>query len=374
MASDAALIMRRHSPWTCHLRYQLGVVFKLRHSFFILLAALAVLVAGCRGSSQLRKPNGVEFEFDSEKVTLLKWAAENKILFQFPETTFADVSSQSVQENCKKLGEPEWAQIALKTLSLLKKNSSLQNKVHVIEIKQGDLPRAEISKDLDGLTYLSLTYKRLETKANIENIGQVPCENKTSLYIGETLLTVSFEPPQSAMISKALKDLPTRSTPDRWKFNPDFLVHLAQKLTLFNYSSDLGFERSANGEFFLLRFLEEQASAIKDSKLNSFDYWLAEITQRSHSGSYLKILALISDKELSYGLHSSQNSRGMAYPFMSYRPNNGGYENTSLAQLNQCLERLSSQYKRGLASVRSEYSTQPESFLSPGHVCSQPQK
>lgn len=329
----------------------------------LLLSAL-----GCQ-SSQLRSPSHVSFEFNAEKTQLLTWAAQNKILFLLPDSTFEDVQLTQVQDSCKKLGEPAWSQAVLNTLSQLKKSPSLQNRVHVIEIKHGDSPKVEVTKDLDGVTYLVLSYAKVESKSKISDVSQIPCENKSSLYIGEELTQVSFDLPNQQMIAKTLKELPPRQTPERWKFSSDFLVHLAKKLTILKYTSELGFERAANGDFLLVQFLNEQAQAIKSSQFKSFDYWLAEITQRSHSGSYLKILALVQDKDLPVGVNISEKSRGLAYPFLSYRPQDGSYKYTSLSQLNSCLEQLSFRYKRGLASIRPEYSTTPDSFLTPGHTC-----
>lgn len=340
-------------------------------NWFFKFAFLTTLLAliGCQSPKANRGPNNVQFEFDSSKVQLLKWAAQNRIMFQFPDAAFEDVASIQVQESCKKLMDPAWSEAVFVTLGTIKKNSALQNKIHVIEVKRAETPKVEISKDLDGVTYLVLNYSVSEKKSTITDISQIPCENKTTLYLGEQLTERSFNLPTNANITKVVKDLPARANPDRWNYNTEFLKHLASKMTVLRFSSELGFERSADGQFFLVQFLNDQAQAISKNQFTAFDYWLGEITQRSHVGSYLKIMALVQDKQLNYGMGSTQVNHGLAYPFLSYKSQDGKYTYTTLNQLNNCLEELSMKYKRGLASIRSDYSTQAESFLHPGHVC-----
>lgn len=337
----------------------ISVIFIL--SFFAFL--------GCQSTSGSREPNSVKYEFDSAKVQLLSWAAQNRIMFQFPDSTFNDVSVSQIQDSCKTLKEPAWSEAVFTTLENLKKNPALQNKIHVIEVKRGETPNVETTKDLDGVTYLVLTYSVSTKKSVITDLAQIPCDNKTSLMMGEELSETNFVLPSPVLISKTLKELPVRAIPDRWKFNIEFLKFLASKMTILRFSADLGFERSADGQFFLSQFLDEQATAVRKNHFTAFDYWLSEITQHSHTGSYLKIMALVQDKQLGYGMGVTENSRGLAYPVLSYKSHDGKYTYTTLNQLNQCLEELSSKYKRGLASIRSDYSTQADSFLYPGHIC-----
>ncbi len=334
----------------------------------LIVLSFSTLLA-CQSTTGSRQPNSIQFEYDSAKVKLLTWAAQSRIMFQFPEATFGDVALVQVKETCKTLKEPVWSQAVFSTLESMKKNVALQNKIHVIEVKRAEKPQVEISKDLDGVTYLILGYTASETKSVIRDVSQVPCDSDSALLVGEEKTTKDFNLPAKNIITKALSELPTATTPDRWKFNNDFLVFLAKKMTVLKFTSELGFERSANGQFFLVQFLEEQAQLIGKNQFHSLNFWLSEIAQRSHAGSYLKIVALISDKQLNYGMAASQQSQGLAYPFLSYKSQEGKYAYTSLNKLNSCLDDLSNKYKRGLASIRSDLSTQADTFLYPGHVC-----
>ena len=338
-------------------------------NLYVLFILIFISTLGCQSNLISRQPNNVQYEFDSSKVQLLTWAAQNRIMFQFPDSTFSDVSVSQVQETCKTLKEQAWSEAVFTTLENIKKNVALQNKVHVIEVRRGENPNVETSKDLDGVTYLVLSYSVSEKKTKITDVAQIPCDNKSTLLLGEELTETHFVLPATTAIAKVIKELPARTTPDRWKFNTDFLKFLASKMTLLRFSADLGFERSADGQFFLSQFLDEQAAADKKNHYTAYDYRLTEITQHSHTGSYLKIMALVQDKQLGYGMGTTQNTRGLAYPILSYKSQDGKYTYTSLNQLNQCLEELSSKYKRGLASIRSDYSTQADSFLYPGHIC-----
>lgn len=334
-----------------------------------MLCALTFALSACQTKSASRAPNSTQFEFDSSKVELLTWAAKNRILFQVSDSSLSDVALVQAEEKCKTVKEPAWTQTAFAALETLKSTAALQNKIHVIEIKKDVSPNVELTKDLDGLTYLILSYSASEKKTLIADLSEIPCDNKTPFSIGEELTHMSFELPTKLMMTKAVKDLPARVTPDRWKFKNEFLLYLAGKMTILRFSAALGFERSATGDFFLSQFLSEQSEAIKKNQLATFDYWLAEISQRSHAGSYLKMLALVQDKQLGYGMKTTLNSQGLAYPFLSYKSEDGKYTYTTLSQLDKCLEDLSNRYKRGLASIRADFSTQPDSFLSPGHVC-----
>ncbi len=335
----------------------------------IFLLVCAFFLLACQSTKTSRQPNSTLFEFNTSKVQLLKWAAQNRIMFQFPDSTFHDVSYIQAQESCKILKEPVWSEAVFSTLEKLRSNVSLQNKIHIIEVKRGDYPKAEITKDLDGITYLILSYSILEAETIANSFSQIPCEKRSMPLESQKLLTVTFNLPKSSLVAQAIQDLPIRSNPERWNFKTDFIKYLAEKQTILRFSSDLGFEKSAEGKFFFTQFLNEQAEFIRKNKFTYFEYWMNEITQRSHAGSYLKVMALLPSKSLNYGMSTLENSHGLPFPFLGYKSQDGKYTYTSMNQLNDCLQELSSRYKRGLASIRTEFSTQADSFLHPGHIC-----
>lgn len=332
------------------------------------LISIGLILISCQ-SSPLRAPNYVRADFDSEKVELLKWAAKNRILFQMPESVFADVKASTLSSSCKKVEEPAWSEVVYKSLRTLKQNPALHDKIHVVEIKQALEPSVSTSQDLDGLTYLILAYAKAETKTIIHNMDQVPCSERIASYIDQERIDVKFKYPKEKEIIAAVKNLTKRESPDRWKFKTQFLTHLADNQTIFNLNPELTFERSAEGTSFLASFLNEQSEFIITQKLNTFDYWLSELSLRSHTAAYLKIFSLTKSKELTYGMGFQENSFGLSYPYLTYKVQDGRYSYPSLTQLDKCLNDLSSRYKRSMASINSDLSTNSESFLSPGYTC-----
>lgn len=314
-------------------------------------------------------PSNAQHQFDLDRARMLKWAAKNRILFQFPDATFNDVASSMIDESCKTFSEPAWSKTVFSALDILQKNPSLQNKIHVVEIKRDSIPKSEVTKDLDGLTYLILSYAVIEKKSWVQEPTQRPCFKNTSVESDEEVTKKSIQLPSPIMITKALSPLPTRNNPERWNFKTEFLDYLANKTTILRFSSELGFERSADGQFFMTQFLNEQVETLKKSHLPSLDFWLGEIAQRSHAGSYLKIMELVSNKRLEFGLGTIQNTQGHAFPFLSYKSQDGKYTYTSLIKLENCLQDFSYRYKRRIANIRTDFSTQADSFLFPGYTC-----
>jgi len=334
----------------------------------ILFVILLVGLQACQ-TSPSRTPSSAKADFDTEKVGLLKWAAQNRILFQIHNDTFEDVHQSSISNSCKKLASPAWTDVAYKSLEVLKKYPDLQDRIHIIEVKRSSEPAVTTTRDLDGVTYLVVIYSRLEKKSLVGQLDEVPCEEKSGTFLNQELLSVSFDYPSEKAILKAVRELPKRDVPDRWKFKTQFLTYLAERQTIFRINPELTFERSPEGDSFLASFLNAQADLVVKQDFSTFDYWLHELSVRSHSGSYLKFFMLNKDKDLSFGMGSLPESRGLSYPFLTYKVQEGRYTYPTLTQLDRCLSELSSRYRRSLASVNTEISTHPETFLSPGYTC-----
>lgn len=332
------------------------------------LISIGLILISCQ-NLPLRAPNFVRADFDTEKVELLKWAAQNRILFQMPENVFADVKSSTLTNSCKKVEAPAWSELVYKSLSTLKKNPALHDKIHVVEIRPAQEASVSTSRDLDGLTYLILSYARNEKKVVVKDMEQVPCSEKVASYLDQERVDVSFQYPLVRDIVKNVKILTKRESPDRWKFKTQFLTHLADHQTIFNLNPELTFERSAEGTAFLASFLDEQSNLISKQKYQTFDYWLSELSLRSHTAAYLKIFTLTKSKELTFGMGFQANSFGLSYPYLTYKVQDGRYSYPSLTQLDKCLSDLSSRYKRSIASISSDLSTNSENFLAPGYTC-----
>ncbi|MFN8792669.1 MAG: hypothetical protein ACK5Y2_14545 [Bdellovibrionales bacterium] len=334
----------------------------------ILLVALLAFLQACQISPS-RTPSSAKADFDSAKVNLLKWAAKNRILFQIHNDAFEDVHQSSISNSCKRLASPAWTDVAYQTLETLKRYPDLQDRIHIVEVKRASEPGVATTRDLDGVTYLVVSYSKLEKKSLVAQREEIPCDEKSESLLNQELLRVSFDYPSEKAILKAVRELPKRDVPDRWKFKTQFLTYLAERQTIFRINPELTFERSPEGDSFLASFLNTQADLVAKQDFSTFDYWLHELSVRSHSGSYLKFFMLNKDKDLNFGMGSLPESRGLSYPFLTYKVQEGRYTYPTLTQLDRCLSELSSRYRRSLASVNAEISTHPETFLSPGYTC-----
>jgi hypothetical protein len=316
-----------------------------------------------------RQPNQVSNSFDDKKISLLKWAAKNRILFQIDEKSFHDVASSKMDASCETMAQPAWSELVTSSIETLQKKSEFKNSIHIVEIKPGAAPLATINQDLDGLTYLTLEYAKSIKPVVIYDPREIPCDNKSTNWLGQTRTDTTFRYPNVQDITNAIGKIKKTGTPERWNFRTQFLDYLASNMTVFRLTSDVSFEKSFEGEPLLVHFLNKQADQIQSSGSKTLNYWLAEINHRSHSGSYLNLFSLQSDKNLSYGIATLDNSQGVAMPFMSYKIEAGQFLLTNMTQLEKCLGDLTNRYRRSLASIGSDLSTAPQSFLYPGFSC-----
>lgn len=330
---------------------------------------LFLVLASCQSTSN-REPSSQVTNFDAKKVALLKWAAKNRVLFQVDEKSFQHVTSSVVDTTCGTLGEPAWTELVMMTIETLRQESkSSKVPVHVVEIRQGLETNVQTSQDLDGLTYLILDYAQKSESSTITDIHQIPCDNRSAALIGQNRTDLSFQLPKPAQIQTAVRKIKPTTPPQRWKFKTQFIETLAERMTLFRLTPDVSFEKSFEGEPLLVYFMNKMAEDTKLGLPQTLGYWLNEINQRSHSGSYLNLFSLHSDRNMSYGIGTYEGSKGLAYPFMSYKIEAGQFLLTDLNQLERCLSDLTSRYRRSLASIGSDISTAPQTFLAPGYSC-----
>jgi hypothetical protein len=334
-----------------------------------LFIIIIFVFVGCQ-STPTREPSSQLNNFDAKKVSLLKWAAQNRILIQVNEKSFQHVTRSSIDSSCGTLGEPAWSELALLTLQTLQQESKKSKiPVHVIDIRPGAQTAVDSTQDLDGLTYLTVEYVEKSVSSTITDIHQIPCENRTPTYLGQTRVDLTFQLPKVADIQAQVRKIKPSKLPDRWQFETEFIESLAEKLTVFRLTPEVSFEKSFEGESLMVHFMNTMSKEIKAGIPKMLSYWLAEINQRSHSGSYLNLFSLHSDRNMSFGIGTFDSSQGVAYPFMSYRIEAGRFLLTDLNQLDRCLNDLSMRYKRSLASIGSDISTSPQSFLAPGFSC-----
>lgn len=335
---------------------------------FLIHTLILLFLAACQ-SPLNRTPTSESSNFDSKKIALLNWAANHKILFQIDEQSFQHLSTSVIDDTCEKLTTPAWSEAVFNSLESLKKISGSKVKIHILDIGIGSEPAASVTQDLDGLTYLKVQYAEKLNSKVIESNQDIPCEKQDPSLIGKVRKDKNFVQPNHIKIRDALNQIKQSKTPERWNFKSDFLKLLAENMTLFRLTPDVSFEKSFDGHSLLSHFLNQQAKQISKNKTESLNYWLSEINRKSHSGFYLNLFTLKSDKNLTTGITAHQNSHGVAYPFMSYKIENGQFLISDLSKLEKCLDELKLRYRRSLASIGSDISTQSDSFLYPGYTC-----
>ncbi|HEY8272045.1 MAG TPA: hypothetical protein VIG33_14230 [Pseudobdellovibrionaceae bacterium] len=346
--------------------------FAVASAFF-----LVGCVIGC-GSSTVRLPASFKPKYDSQIVTSLKSAALNGVLFQVSEGVFRDVPIQQV-DNCRKTEAPNWTANFMNLLDLLNKNPQYYGKFHVVDFKRGDKAKAEISRDIDGLSYLNITYAKRETRDKVTPATRLPCSEGISEFLGKDLVTTFIDWPNSEEINSVLKQASAKAKIERFKFNTEFLVFLAEHQTILKIAPEVAFERSYEGEYFLGSWLEKMAQELrqKDTNIDFINYWLKEIGTHSNQATTIEFFGLHPESSLSYGVQVDtvgrfsrklNNYQEPTYLFMSYRQHNGAYVYNSLADLNKCLQGLMVIYSNAL-TMGTSLESDNDSFLAPGYSC-----
>ncbi|WP_413289782.1 hypothetical protein [Bdellovibrio sp. HCB337] len=343
----------------------------------ILTYVITCFVLGCVSSS-VRVPASFKPKYNSKIVNSLTTAAINGVLFQINDSVFRDVPGKTV-DRCKKNEAPTWSQNFMGLLEVLDKNPQYYNKFHIVDFKRGDHAAAEISKDIDGLSYLNITYAKRETREKLNSALGFPCADGVNDAIGKDLVTTYIDWPNTEAISGVLKQAPDRAKIERFQFNTEFLIFLAERQAILKINPEVAFERTFQGEYFLGSWLEKMAkeTQAKDGSYDFVNYWLKEISSRSKQASPIQFFGLHSESALSYGVQVdtvgkfARKLNGFQEPtylFMSYRQKGGEYVYGSLKDLNNCLKELTGMYRSTL-TMSSSLDIDENSFLAPGYSC-----
>lgn len=349
----------------------------MRFSAQIFGVVLACIIAGCV-SSTIRLPASFKPKYNSKIVTSLKSAAINGVLFQINDSVFRDVPAHQV-DRCRKAEAPTWSEQFLALLEILDKHPQYYGKFHIVDFKRGDRAKAEISKDIDGLSYLNLTYAKRETREKVGAATLIPCSEGSAEYLGKDLVTTLIDWPNSEEVKLVLRQASTKAKIERFQFNTDFLIFLAERQTILKINPEVAFERTFQGEYFLGAWLEKMAQdlKIKGTEYDYVNYWLKEISTHSKQARSIQFFGLHPESTLSHGLQVDTNGKFArklnsfqepSYLFMSYRQNDGEYVYNNLNDLNLCLQGLLGIYRNPLR-MGTTLDSDENSFLAPGYSC-----
>jgi hypothetical protein len=265
-------------------------------------------------------------------------------------------------------------------LSAMDRQPELYDKFNMVEFKRADHPGVELNRDIDGLTTLSINYGKIESFEKITASTKMPCSEAASEYADKDLVITRIEWPTTADIVATLDKAPARKQVERFQFNTEFLVFLAQRQASLRLNPEVAFERSYNGDYFLTTWLEQMAKEIKSpqSEQDYVNYWLKEISSHSSQARSIQFFGIGPDSAASVGVkvdtagklqRKLNNYQEPSYLFMSYKQQNGNYISGTLKDLNHCLQSLTGIYRNPL-SMGTALEREPASFLAPGHSCS----
>jgi hypothetical protein len=338
----------------------------------VLSSVIAVLV-GC-GSTVLRLPANYNPKFNSKITSSLKTAAANGVLFQVQDSVFRDLPSRQV-ELCRASEAPTWSQALTQFLDLMDHNPQFYNKFYIVDFKKGDnKSKVEITTDIDGLSYLNITYAKRENHEKVTTLTTMPCADTTSQHLGKDLVTTSIDWPTKEEITAALRAAPDKTKVDRFHFNTDFLTYLAERQAILKIDPEVAFERTYQGDYFLTTWLEKMSKEIKEptTNLEYMNYWLSQILEKSSQAKPVQFFGLRSQGRGTFGIKVDtvgKMARQVAgyqeptYLFMSYREKGGDYIYSSLKDMNMCMQKFWGIYR----SISSTYENDPNGFLAPGY-------
>lgn len=349
------------------------------HRLGFLVLALAVLfTAGC-ATSAARLPASFKSEYNKKIVASLSTAAANHVLFNIDDAVFRVVSARQIDQ-CRTRELPTWSSSFLEFLALMDKKPEYYDKFNMVEFKRGgNDPSVEINKDIDGLSSLIISFGVREKFEKVTAKTKMPCSESPNDYLDKEIATISVAWPSTAEISEVLLHAPAKLDMERFQFNTDFLIFLAERQAILKINPEVAFERNYDGQYFLANWLSDMSKQLKDPTLSNdyIRYWFGEISTRSAQAKNIQFFGLHADSNASVGVkvdtagklqRKINNYQEPSYLFMSYRQQNGGYIFGTLKDLNACLQGLTGIYRNPL-SMKSALERDPASFLGDGHSC-----
>lgn len=347
--------------------------------------ALSLMLNVSCSSSRVRVPaSNNDNIYNPKRIKSLKMAADNGVLFIVNDHVFRDLELEEVDTKCRRQSDPDWSEKIFSYLEVLDQHPAFYKKIHVIEVRRGDSPKIDIQKDLDNLTYLSITYVRSSKIEKISDGTSLPCDANSAEYRNRDLTTVKLNWPEKNLIATVLSNLPERPTVERFNFDRQFLGFLAERNTILKFTQELGFEKTPDGRYALPEVLNRLGQEL--TKLQSdapatanINYWMNEIARKSTQASSIQLFAIVKDMELSSGVRVETEGefarkvlghQDPTYIFLSYKIESGSYYTASIKDLESCLSSLTDVMAGGFNS-RKPASEERNSFLRPGYSCRQ---
>ena len=139
--------------------------------FICFLMMISFIITGC-STGLLRMPASAPLNYNNEQVRLLTSMAQEGILFQFDDEFLKDIPNAQISETCNSADVTAWGDQFYSVLKLFYRDPTFFKKIHIIQFKRGDKSSAEINRELDGTTYLVLTYQKIQKREDINDDWQ----------------------------------------------------------------------------------------------------------------------------------------------------------------------------------------------------------
>jgi hypothetical protein len=343
---------------------------------FFIVAAVGIALQSCV-SNYVRLPSSVgQVYTNSDIQQALLLAAQNNIVVNIPEATTREFEKSEIDQSCRQIREPLWPEKLSVYLNEFRKRPELLSKFHVIELKRGDKSDVQIQKDLDGAVTLSIQFGKVENYGKVSIQTRLPCKGSVAEYLGRDLVKTDYEFPPIEKLVLALQQLPDKKNVARFQFANDFLMYLAERGTLFKFSHEMSFEKTAQGNYVMAELLNRLAQETKESFKQHTNYWFKQINANSKQAQLIQMFAVLPDKELKAGVkvdtrgEISQRVYGdsdLTYLYITYTVEKDTLNYVSLNQLEQCLQSFTKDMSG--FSLRKPAATDKESYLKPGYAC-----
>lgn len=354
--------------------------------FRIYIFSIFIFFFGCV-SNELRMPSSLsEVYSNTQMKQSLMLAAQNKILFHFPAETLAESEKSEIDNRCRQFQAPFWSSKLSIYLNIFRTRPELFSKFHIIEIKKGDAASVEIQKDMDQVSVLKIQYVKAESRGRVMQSTRLPCQANLAEYIGREIVKTEFEFPSPKEVQTFLeKSADKKENVARFNFEPDFLLYLAERGTLFKFSHELSFEKLPTGQYVMAQLLNSYSAEIRNLGKSTaakphLNLWIKKINENSKQAELIQFFSVENDQQLKSGIKvdgekeiSKLNSGSMdlTYLFTSYHVDNDQLSLVSLENLNGCLQKFSiEEGKNYFRSPSSE--SEKRSYLHPGYSCPNP--
>lgn len=343
----------------------------------LFLALSACLILQACVTSYLRLPSSVSQVYSNTDVQqALLLAAQNNILINIPEATTREFEKSEIDQSCRSIHEPMWSGRLSVYLNEFRKRPELFNHFHVIEMKRADKPGVVIQHDLDGAVTVSVQFVKIENYGKVSYQSKLPCKGSIAEYIGRDLIRTDYDFPEIESLVLALQGLPEKKDIPRFKFQNDFLVYLAERGTIYKFSHEMSFEKTAQGKYIMAELLNKLGAETRQPFHQHMNYWFKQINEKSTQAHLIQMFAAIQDKELKAGVRvdsrgeASQKIFGdsdLTYLYITYNVDDDKVNSVTLHDLETCLQSFTE--NMGGIGLRKPAGTDKESFLKPGYSC-----